>query len=277
MMVFNEVGRSGRRCRGWNDRGLPVPGRQWNNRVYLRQLVGLYFDVVVPGSRSLTLNGSGAITLNWGRGSAYLVKFEVAEKSFTVVYPDVGRFDLLLRGDVHLLRVFDNRGDVSLRGEIRSFRNLLALEVLRMPGSGLLGDVVALELLVGLRVLDLSGTVVSGDVAFLPASLEEVDLSGSLVWGDFGSMASIGGLRVVRLVDMGLSTAAVDGLLLALAARSVVNGVLDVRGVNGVRSNVSNAAVAVLVSRGWTLWYNSGVAFDAVGVGFDDGVVAFDG
>jgi hypothetical protein len=197
---FNES-LSQKKSRGWNAKGQFTPAGSWNTRLYLRQFIGLYWDVVLPGSRSLNIVGSGAIIINWGSGSSYQVTFE--SLIYTTVYANIGRYDLVIKGDVHLITKFSNAGYPSLCGSVKGLSNLKSLTELELVGGRFTGELSVADC--PLTRLSLPGSPVSGDFTTLPATLTEIDLSGATgVTGELATLARFAGLRVLNLSGSGV-------------------------------------------------------------------------
>lgn len=297
--MFNDM-LDTRVARGWNARGKADPEGGWNSRVYLHQLIGLYFDIYEPGSHSIKLNGTGAISINWGRGYGYFIKFEALDKTYTTVYPDIGRFDVVIKGDVHKITVLDNLGDRSLKGEIRAFANLERLEELRLPGSSLYGAMNALSGLSHLRYLDISDGLIGGVIDDWPHSLREITLRNTPIGGDLAVLADTAGLIsldlrgsmvsafsastlpnwadgvFLELTDILLDTNSIDRLINALGGITTSYGTLRIGGSNARRSHVSNHGITALRLRGWELTYHTGgIQFGGVTAKFGDASVKF--
>ncbi len=271
MLLFNEI-KKGTKLQGWCLTGPSDQDREWSVRQLPTTLSGIWYDVQLPGSRSLMLHGTGIITMNWGRGSAYQVRFDLLDKHFITVYPEAGRFDLMIRGEVQKITAFDSLASDSLKGEIKAFRNLTALEVLQLTGSWVTGDIS--ELPVTLQQLFLKNTLVHGDLAFLKqlTHLKQIDLSGTLV-NTYSSAVLpdwANGIEL-KLRDLHLSAGDIDRLLHDLAATTTRNGKLDIGGLNSRRTSSTNMACAALEARGWTIICVTGYAtFGSMDIRFGD-------
>jgi len=277
MLLFNETKKVTRQ-QGWCLTGPPVEEGEWSIRLLAGTLSGLWYDVQVPGSRSLMINGTGIITMNWGRGTAYQVKFDALDKHYTAVYPEAGRYDLLIKGEVHLITEFDSLAADSLKGEIKAFRNLTALEVLHLAGSWVTGDIAALP--ASLLQLSLQETLVHGDLAAIGRFplLKKIDLSGTLVEGYSGTLlpAWANGIEL-KFRDLHLSAGDIDELLHDLAATTTENGKFDIGGMNGRRTSNSNLAFTALTARGWTIICVVGHAtFGSADISFGDANARFE-
>jgi len=294
MLPFNET-RKVTSQQGWCMTGPSDQDGEWKIRQLPGTLSGLWYDVQEPGSRSLLLNGAGFVTLNWGRGTAYQVKFDAIDKHYTAVYPASGRYDIVIKGEVQLITEFDSLAAPSLQGGITSFKYLLALEVLQLAGSAVCGDIAALGGLLHLATLNLSGSDVTGDIATLPVALQQLALQHTLVHGDLAALQRLPHLKkidlsgtlaasysgallpawangiVLKLADLHLLAGDIDQLLHDLAATAIHNGVLDISGGNGRRTSSSNAAHAALLARGWTISCVIGYAtFGSADITFGD-------
>ncbi len=271
MLLFNETKKVTSQ-QGWCLSGPPVEEGEWSIRQLPGTLSGLWYDVQVPASRSLLLNGTGFITINWGRGTAYQVKFDTLDKHYTAVYPAAGRYDLLIKGEVHLITEVDSLGADSLKGDIYAFQYLTALAVLNLAGSWVNGDIA--ELPASLQQLSLQNTLVHGDLAAigrLPL-LKKIDLSGTLVDGYSGTLlpAWANGIEL-KFRDLHLTAGDIDDLLNDLAATTTRNGKIDVGGLNGRRTSNSNLACTALAARGWTIICVTGHAtFGSADISFGD-------
>ena len=271
MLPFNET-RNVTNQQGWCLTGPTVLAVEWSIRQMPGTLSGIWFDVQTPGSRSLMMNGTGFITINWGRGSAYQVKFDSLDKHFTTVYPDVGRFDLVLKGEVQNITEFDSLACDSLKGEIKAFNNLLALESLQLTDSWVSGDIA--DLPASLQQLSLKNTLVHGNLAALQrmSALKMIDLSGTLVDTYSGAVlpAWANGIQL-KLRDLHLTAGEIDELLNDLAVTTTRNGKLDLSGLNARRTSNSNLACTALAARGWTIICVHGHAtFGSLDITFGD-------
>ena len=271
MLPFNET-RNVTNQQGWCLTGPTVLAVEWSIRQMPGTLSGIWYDVQTPGSRSLMMNGTGFITINWGRGSAYQVKFDSLDKHFTTVYPDVGRFDLVLKGEVQNITEFDSLACDSLKGEIKAFNNLLALESLQLTDSWVSGDIA--DLPASLQQLSLKNTLVHGNLAALQrmSALKMIDLSGTLVDTYSGAVlpAWANGIQL-KLRDLHLTAGEIDELLNDLAATITRNGKLDIGGMNARRTSNSNLACTALAARGWTIICVHGHAtFGSLDITFGD-------
>ena len=235
-------------------------------------LSGIWFDVESPGSRSLVLNGTGFMTMYWGRGTAYQVKFDSLDKHYTTVYPEAGRFDLMVKGEVQHITEFDTLATNTLKGEIRAFHNLLALQVLLLTDSWVTGDIA--ELPATLQQLSLKNTLVHGDLDLLGklTALKNIDLSGSLADSyTSGVLPDWANGIELTLRDLHLSAGDIDALLNDLAAITTRNGKLDIGGLNARRTSSSNMACAELEARGWMIICVIGYAtFGSLDIRFGD-------
>jgi hypothetical protein len=233
MKAFNE-GVTQLPARGWSVMGGAVDRDRWRNRVYPHQMMGLYFNVLEPGSRDIEMNGAaGIVTLNWGRGMAYQVRFDGFTKRCATVYPVAGRFDVELKGDVQLLTEFNSLGEHSLHGSISD-----------------------LSCLVSLRKLDLSSSMVEGDVSTLPATLQEIHLAGTAISCEVDFIPVWHDGVVIDLSNTSLPDAGVNRFIRNLAGSAIDNGNLNIGGSNGRVSSENLAFVAQLVSRGWVVNHN---------------------
>lgn len=271
MLLFNETKKVTSQ-QAWCFSGPPVEEGEWSIRLLAGTLSGLWYDVQVPASRTLLLNGTGFITINWGRGTAYQVKFDALDKHYTAVYPAAGRYDLLIKGEVHLITEFDSLGADSLKGEIKAFRNLTAIEVLNLAGSWVSGDIASLP--ASLQQLSLQETLVHGDLAAIGRFplLKKLDLSGTLVDGYSSTLLPdwANGIEL-KLRDLHLTADDIDELLNDLAATTTDNGKLDIGGLNGRRTSNSNLACTALAARGWTIICVVGHAtFGSADISFGD-------
>ena len=271
MLLFNEI-KNVTNQQGWCLKGPPVLDGEWSIRQLPGTLSGIWYDVQSPGSRSLVLNGTGFMTMYWGRGTAYQVKFDSLDKHYTTVYPEAGRFDLMVKGEVQHITEFDSLASDSLKGEIRAFHNLLALQVLLLTNSWVTGDIA--ELPVTLQQLSLKKTLVHGDLNLLQklVALKKIDLSGSLVDSyTSGVLPDWANGIELTLRDLHLSAGDIDDLLNDLAATTTRNGKLDIGGLNARRTSSSNLACTELEARGWTIICVIGYAtFGSLDIRFGD-------
>ena len=293
---FNEALAS-KKSRGWNTKGQLTPARAWNTRVYLRQLVGLYWDIELPGSRTLNIVGSGAIIINWGAGSTYQVTFE--SLVYTTVYADPGRFDLVIKGDVHRITRFSNAGYPSLCGSVKGFGNLESLSELELVGGNFTGELAVAGC--PLTRLLIPGSAVSGDFDRLPATLTEIDLSGATgLRGELLNISRFAGLRRIDLSGSGVQfndydiptiTTWSDGIHLnvsnlSLSEEGVIsflnlcflanieNGVLNIAGNNsGLSAENVHVADDLRQSYNWTVYCN--VANPLPGDDYHGGILAY--
>ena len=271
MLLFNETKKVTSQ-QGWCLSGPPVEEGEWSIRQLPGTLSGLWYDVQVPASRSLLLNGTGFITINWGRGTAYQVKFDTLDKHYTAVYPAAGRYDLLIKGEVHLITEVDSLGADSLKGDIYAFQYLTALAVLNLAGSWVNGDIA--DLPASLQQLSLQNTLVHGDLDLLGklTALKNIDLSGSLADSyTSGVLPDWANGIELTLRDLHLSAGDIDALLNDLAAITTRNGKLDIGGLNARRTSSSNMACAELEARGWMIICVIGYAtFGSLDIRFGD-------
>jgi len=276
MLPFNEI-KTVTRQQGWCLTGPSVENGEWSIRQLPGTLAGLWYDVQVPGSRSLLLNGTGFVTLNWGRGTAYQVKFDSLDKHYTAVYPEAGRFDLLLKGEVQNITTFDSLGSDSLKGDISAFHYLSAIEILQLGESWVSGDIA--DLPDSLQQLSLQNTLVQGELDALEGfpHLKKIDLSGTLVESYSGAFlpAWANGISL-KLRDLHLTAGEIDLLLIDLADTPTLNGTIDLGGLNSRRTSCSNNACTELRARGWTIICVSGEAtFGSADIRFGDGNARF--
>lgn len=233
MIPFNE-GVTQLPARGWSVMGQAVDRDRWRNRDYPHQMMGLYYKILEPGSRTLELSGTaGIVTLNWGRGMAYQVRFEGVTKRCATVYPVAGRFDLVVKGDVQLMTEFNTLGDGTLYGSITALRSLIALQK-----------------------LDLSNSMVTGDVSFLPATMQEIRLAGTAIVCEIDFVPGWPDGVVIDLSDTSLLDAAVNRFIRNLAGSAIDNGNLNIGGSNGSVTPENLALVVELESRGWVVNHN---------------------
>jgi hypothetical protein len=300
MSTFNET-QNTKSSRGWNTRGFSVPANRWSNRNSAYALTGLYFDIEEPGSRSIMLDGSGAITLAWGRGTAYQLKYEATKMTYTTVYPEPGRYDITLKGDINQITKIGNLGDTSLKGDIRAFSGLTSLAELTLQGDGITGNIQALEGLSELTKINLEGGQVTGDISDLPACLQEIRLSNAKVTGDIAAVASMPALVYLdlsgtlarsytsasipewvngiflKLENLELPGEIIDAIINDLGDIATANGTLRLGGINGARTAASNIGLSSLLARGWHVLFNTwGATFDSISTRFDDAAVMFD-
>ncbi|NHQ60575.1 hypothetical protein G9409_08240 [Chlorobium sp. BLA1] len=214
--------------------GQAVDRDRWRNRDYPHQMMGLHYKILEPGSRTLELSGTaGIVTLNWGRGMAYQVRFEGVTKRCATVYPVAGRFDLVLKGDVQLMTEFNTLGDGTLYGSITGLSSLTALQK-----------------------LDLSNSMVDGDVSSLPASLQEIRLAGTGIACEVDFVPEWPDGVVIVLSDTSLPDADVNRFIRNLAGSAIDNGNLNIGGSNGNVTPENLVFVAQLESRGWVVNHN---------------------
>ena len=84
------------------------------------QLSGLWYQVPMASSRVIRLLGSGLVSIYWGTGALYYCSFDVASGLYSMVYPNTGRYDFLIAGDVALMTTFDSLSDSAMKGNILS-------------------------------------------------------------------------------------------------------------------------------------------------------------
>lgn len=277
MLPFNETKKVTNQ-QGWSFTGPTVLEVEWSVRQLSGTLSGIWYDVQSPGSRSLVLNGTGFMTLNWGRGTAYQVRFDSLDKHYTTVYPEAGRYDLMVKGEVQHITEFDSLGAETLKGEIRAFHNLLALEVLHLINSNVSGDIA--ELPDTLQQLSMQNTRVHGDLNLLRhlTALKKINLSGTLV-DSYSSVELPDWTDGIELTlrDLHLTAGEIDSLLNDLEATATDDGTLDIGGLNGRRTSNSNLACAALEARGWTILCVVGYAtFGSTDISFGDNNARFE-
>jgi len=262
----------------------------------MRQLVGLYWDIELPGSRTLNIVGTGAIIINWGAGSTYQVTFE--SLVYTTVYSDLGRFDLVIKGDVHRITKFSNAGYPSLCGSVKGFGNLESLTELVLVGGNFTGELSVAGC--PLTRLSIPGSPVSGDFDTLPATLTELDLSGATgLTGELLHITRFAGLRRldisgssvefndhniptlttwkdgvhITVSNMSLSEADVIAFLSLCFLAAVQNGYLDIAGNNaGLSAEHAHYAQELRDSFHWTVYCN--VAAPVAGQAWHGGIIA---
>ena len=273
MKPFNDTLNSGSN-RGWNSTGSSSAAGSWNRRMRANQLSGLWYQVPMASSRVLKLFGSGLVSMYWGTGALYYCSFDVASGLYSMVYPNTGRYDFLMAGDVGLLTTFDSLSDSAMKGNILSFASCTGLQELRISHGGFYGTINALSSLAALKIFDADGTRVSGNLASFPAGIERLSIPNTDVLGNVGSLGAYHHLTYaditatagtyttadlsfwadgVTLVfrDLGLSGAEIDQLMVDLVASGCLNGSLDISGTNQPPGNVT--ALSVLRGRGWTV------------------------
>jgi len=280
--------------RGFNTKGQETPEGAWNTRVYLRQVVGLYWDIDIPGSRTLALEGTGAIILMWGKGFPLQVKYQ--EQHYTTVFTDIGRYDLTIKGDVHLVTKFSNIGHPSLCGTVKGYKNMESLTALELYGGHFTGELdVSACPLVTLAIPD---SPVSLNFDTLPTTLTHIDLRGANgVTGDLSTMHNFIGLRYLdvsgssltydvnapssiatwtdgihlALADIGLTGVQLFTIVNMLVDSGIHNGYLDISGTNADFPTEEMYLVDALRSDGWTVYCNPLV----LGQSYYGGVIAY--
>ena len=191
-----------------------------------------------------------------------------------MVYPNTGRYDFLMAGDVGLVTTFDSLSDSAMKGNLLSFASCSGLQELRISHGGFYGTINALSSLAALKIFDADGTRVSGNLASFPAGIERLSIPNTDVLGNVGSLGAYHHLTYaditatagtyttadlsfwadgVTLVFRGLelSGSEIDQLLVDLVASGCLNGSLDISGTNQPPGNVT--ALSVLRGRGWTV------------------------
>jgi len=115
----------------------------------------------------------------------------------------------------------------------------------------------------GLSTVTITGSnTVTGNLSSLPSGLSTVVISGSNTVADYTSPRTWANNMVQvymrQAAGYGLSTSEVDNLLIDLSAVPTWTSSksIDLRGVNAARSSASDAAVAILVSKGVTVLTN---------------------
>ncbi len=282
--------------RGFNTKGQETPAGAWNTRVYLRQVVGMYWEIDLPGSRTLSLEGTGAIVIRWGKGFPLQVKY--LEQHYTTVFTDIGRYDLIIKGDVHLITKFSNAGYPSLRGSVKGIKNMESLITLELEGGGFTGelDVSACPLV----TLTIPESLIAGNFDLLPASLMHIDLRGATgLTGDLSNMYRFAGLRYLDVTGTSLTydinapstlPAWADGIHLGLADlsltveqllllvtklvdSSIQEGYLDMSGNNAAFPTEYMELIDGLRQSGWTVYCNE--AIPAPGQPWHGGILAY--
>ena len=273
MKPFNDNLNSGSN-RGWNSIGSSSAAGSWNRRMRANQLSGLWYQVPMASSRVIRLLGSGLVSIYWGTGALYYCSFDVASGLYSMVYPNTGRYDFLIAGDVALMTTFDSLSDSAMKGNILSFATCTGLQELRICHGGFYGTINALSPLAALKIFDADETLVSGNLASFPAGIERISIPHTDIIGNVGSLGAYHHLSYADITatagtyttadlsfwadgvtlifrDLGLSGSEIDQLLVDLVASGCMNGSLDISGTNQPPGNVTS--LSMLRGRGWTV------------------------
>lgn len=148
-----------------------------------------------------------------------------------------------------------NVRSVQLTGDISALKNLTALTIISMINvPGVFGNLSNLSQYVALRDINIQKATISGDIATLPSSVRFVSLAenkGTLTWSTRPTSYKIIALEGVTISN-------IDEMLINQANCQIGYDVSDysfykVISVSGTRTSASDAAVAILQQKGYTI------------------------
>ena len=145
--------------------------------------------------------------------------------------------------------------NIQLTGDISALKNLTALTIISMINvPGVFGNLSNLSQYVALRDINIQKATISGDIATLPSSVRFVSLAenkGTLTWSTRPTSYKIIALEGVTISN-------IDEMLINQANCQIGYDVSDysfykVISVSGTRTSASDAAVAILQQKGYTI------------------------
>ena len=194
-------------------------------------------------SLSIAIKGTAGKIINWqwGDGTSTVTTLSGTGTTNTITksYSSTGIYRITISGDIGEITswIFDNTTWSVTLDEIGKMKKLNAFS-------------------------SSSASSISGNLSSLPSGLSTVVISGSNTVADYTSPRTWANNMVQvymrQAAGYGLSTSEVDNLLIDLSAVPTWTSSksIDLRGVNAARSSASDAAVAILVSKGVTVLTN---------------------
>ena len=216
-------------------------------------------------SLSIAIKGTAGKIINWqwGDGTSTVTTLSGTGTTNTITksYSSTGIYRITISGDIGEITswIFDNKTWSVTLDEIGKMKKLNAFS--SSSASSISGNLSSLPS--GLVTVNISGSnTITGNLSSLPSGLSTVTITGSNTVADYTSPRTWANNMVQvymrQAAGYGLSTSEVDNLLIDLSAVPTWTSSksIDLRGVNAARSSASDAAVAILVSKGVTVLTN---------------------
>ena len=220
------------------------------------------FSLVGATSHGFSLKAvsNTTVRVDWGDGTFTVKQVGASNVTFSHTYSQSFTGEIKISEPSRIKEVANFTGNLSsVRWTTQQMSALRALSSIIANQTQISGDIADLPAPLTYAYFSGAAMTLSGDIADLPAPLATAYFNGAAMGiNDYtGPISFSYGLTRLELISSapnGLASSEVDQLIIDFAAvRTANNGVLSLPASNAPRTAASDAAVASLVSAGWTV------------------------